>query len=60
MPVSENNLGGVKAGSGKTFEVKWNSGDKKVYVKVAGWTYAGLASSAGEAMQKAEAFVYNK
>jgi len=33
MAYSEQNLGRVKAPSGKTFEVKWNSGDKKIYVK---------------------------
>jgi len=60
MAYSEQNLGRVKAPSGKTFEVKWNSGDKKIYVKVAGWSYAGMAYSSSEAMQKAEAFVYKK
>jgi len=62
MSYSEQNLGRVKSGKtpGKTYEVKWNPSDKRVYVKVAGWTYAGQATSAGEAMQKAEAFVYNK
>jgi len=62
MPYSEQNLGRVKSGtkSGKTYEVKWNPNDKRIYVKVAGWTYAGNASSAGDAMRKAEAFVFNK
>ncbi len=62
MTVSEQHLGRVRGGKsiGKTYEVKWNPSDNRVYVKVAGWTYAGKASSAGEAMRKAEAFVYNR
>lgn len=54
-------IGKVKAaGSGKTYEVKWDQGDKNVYVSYAGWTKAGQASSASEAMLKAEAWLYNK
>jgi hypothetical protein len=53
-------IGRVKSGSGKTFEVKWDPSSKDIYVHVAGWVSAGKASSAGEAMRKAEAFVYNK
>lgn len=53
-------LGRVKSGSGKSYEVKWDSLSKEVYVSYAGWTYVGKASSAGEAMNKAEAWLYNK
>ncbi|HPS30949.1 MAG TPA: hypothetical protein PLZ43_11885 [bacterium] len=53
-------IGKVKAGSGKTFEVKWDQGDKNIYVAWAGWTKIGQAGSASEAMVKAEAWLYNK
>lgn len=54
-------LGRVKAGnSGKTFEVKWDQSSKDVYVSWAGWSHVGKASSANEAMNKAEAWLYNK
>ncbi len=44
----------------KSYEVKWNPSDRNVYVSYAGWTKVGDASSASQAMQKAEAYVYNK
>jgi len=54
-------LGRVTSGkSRKSDEVKWNQSDRNVYVSWAGWTKVGQASSAGEAMQKAEAWLYNK
>ena len=53
-------IGSVKAGSGKSYDVKWDQGDKNVYVSWAGWTGVGKAYSAGEAMNKAEAWLYNK
>lgn len=53
-------IGRVKAKSGKSYEVKWNSASKEVYVSVAGWSLVGKAYSASEAMTIAEAFVYNK
>jgi hypothetical protein len=53
-------IGRVKASSGKIYEVKWDSTSKEVYVSVAGWSFVGKATSASEAMTKAEAFVYNK
>ena len=53
-------IGKVKSGAGKTYEVKWNSASGEVYVSYSGWTLAGKASSAGDAMRKAEAFLYNK
>ena len=53
-------IGRVKAGSRKEYEVKWDQGDKNVYVSYAGWSKVGKAYSAQEAMNKAEAFLYNK
>jgi len=53
-------IGTVKSGRGKSYEVKWDSISKDVYVSYAGWTDVGKAYSAGEAMRKAEAFLYNK
>lgn len=53
-------IGRVKSGSGKSFDVKWDPVGKDVYVSYAGWSYVGKASSANEAMNKAEAWVYNK
>ena len=53
-------IGKVKTGSGKSFEVAWNQSDKTVYVSWAGWTNVGKAFTANEAMNKAEAWLYNK
>jgi Tfp pilus assembly protein PilV len=53
-------IGRVKAGSGKSYEVKWDSSNREVYVSCSGWSACGKASSAGDAMRKAEAFLYNK
>jgi hypothetical protein len=53
-------IGSVKAGSGKRIEVKWSETSKEVYVSHAGWKYIGHASSAREAMKKAEAWAYDK
>ena len=53
-------IGSVKSGSGKSFQVKWNEGGREVYVSWAGWTKVGKSASAGEAMKKAEAWLYNK
>jgi hypothetical protein len=53
-------IGRVKSGSGKSIEVKWSETSKEVYVAYAGWSYVGKASSAAEAMRKAEAWLYNK
>lgn len=60
-----NVVGKVKTASGKTYEVKWSGGDRTVYVSPSGslWgdsTKIGQASSAQEAMQKADAWGYNK
>lgn len=53
-------IGRVKSGSGKSYEVKWDPSSRDVYVSWAGWTHCGKAGSAGDAMRRAEAFVYNK
>jgi hypothetical protein len=53
-------IGRVKSGGGKSYEVKWDQGDKNVYVAWGGWSKVGKAYSANEAMTKAEAWLYNK
>ncbi|SLM28723.1 conserved hypothetical protein [Desulfamplus magnetovallimortis] len=53
-------IGRVKAGSGKSYEVKWDQSNRDIYVSYAGWSHVGKASSASEAMNKAEAYLYNK
>jgi hypothetical protein len=44
----------------KSVEVKWDPASKEVYVAYAGWSYVGKADSASHAMNKAEAWLYNK
>jgi len=59
--MTSQKIGTVKAQkSGKPYNVKWNSHDRSVYISYAGWTKAGEAGSASQAMQVAEAFLYNK
>jgi hypothetical protein len=54
-------IGRVKSGrTNKSYEVKWDSSSKDVYVSYAGWTHVGEASSASDAMNKAEAWLYDK
>jgi len=53
-------IGRVKSGKDKSYEVKWDQASKDVYVSWAGWSHVGKASSAGEAMTVAEAWLYNK
>jgi hypothetical protein len=53
-------IGRVKSGKGKSYEVKWDQSSRDVYVSYAGWTHVGKASSAREAMNKTEAWLYNK
>ena len=53
-------IGRVKSGKGKSYEVKWDQASRDVYVSYAGWSDAGKASSANEAMNKAEAYLYDK
>jgi hypothetical protein len=53
-------IGRVKSGKGSSYEVKWDQISRDAYVAYAGWTNVGKASSANEAMNKAEAYLYNK
>ncbi|MFB3844454.1 MAG: hypothetical protein ACE14O_01730 [Candidatus Cloacimonadaceae bacterium] len=53
-------IGRVKSGSHREYEVKWDESSKDVYVNWGGWSHVGKASSAREAMTKAEAWLYNK
>lgn len=53
-------IGRVQSGkTRKSYEVKWDEVSKDVYVSYGGWSYVGKASSAREAMIKAEAWLYN-
>lgn len=59
--MSAQNIGSVKSGkSRKSYQVYWNPSDRSVYVGWGGKTDIGKASSASEAMTKAEAWLYNK
>lgn len=59
--MSAEKIGSVKSGnSKKSFDVKWDQSSRDVYVSWAGWTSVGKASSAREAMNKAEAYLYDK
>ena len=59
--MSSEHIGSVKSGkTRKSFDVKWDQSSKDVYVSWAGWTNVGKASYAREAMNKAEAYLYNK
>ena len=53
-------IGKVKSGKDKPYEVKWDQSSHDVYVSYAGWAHVGKASSPREAMNKAEAWLYNK
>lgn len=53
-------LGWVKSSNGKSYEVKWDQYSKEVYISYAGWSYVGHASSAKEAIHKAEAWLHDK
>jgi hypothetical protein len=53
-------IGRVKSSKGHSYEVKWDSFSHDVYVSYAGWTNVGKAYSASEAMNKSEAYLYNK
>ena len=58
--MSASIIGSVKSGSGKSYEVKWDQSNRDVYVSYAGWSHIGKASSPNEAMNRAEAWLYNK
>jgi hypothetical protein len=57
VAMSVVSLGYVKSPSGRSFEVKWDASSHELYV---GGHRVGKAYSPTEAMQKAEAWVYNK
>ena len=58
--MSASVIGEVRSRSGKPYEVKWDELSKDIYVSWAGWSHVGRASSAREAMTKAEAWLYDK
>ena len=54
-------IGQVKSGrTNKSYEVKWDSLSREVYVSYAGWSYVEKASSASHAMNMAESWLYEK
>jgi len=54
-------IGSVRSGrTNSLFHVTWYPISGEVYVSYAGSTYVGKASSPGDAMRKAEAWLYNK
>lgn len=64
--MASKSIGEIRKGI-KVWEVTWNPGTKSVYVRLRGGGLfgnptlsAGKANSAGDAMLRAEAFVYNK
>ena len=53
-------IGRVNSSRGRSYEVKWNASSGEVYVSYAGWSACGKASSAAQAMHRAEAFLFDK
>lgn len=54
-------IGKLKAPkSRKEFEVKWDSSEQTVYISWGGWTKIGKAKTPTEAMNLAEAWLYDK
>lgn len=53
-------IGRVTSSQGKSYEVKWDQSTHDVYVSYAGWSHVGRASSARDAMNMAEAWLYDK
>lgn len=53
-------IGRLKSGAGQKYDVKWDHVRRDTYVSYAGWAYCGVASTASEAMNKAEAFLYDR
>lgn len=59
--MASEKIGSVKSGkSHKSFDVKWDQSSRDVYVSWAGWSNIGEANSASAAMNKAEAWLYDK
>jgi hypothetical protein len=57
VDMSAVKLGYVKSPSGRKFEVKWDASSHDLYVE---GRHIGKAANPTEAMQKAEASVYDK
>lgn len=58
--MAQEEIGTVKSGKTyKTHTVNWDPVTHYVYID-GGYEYVGKASSAAEAMRKAEAFLYNR
>jgi hypothetical protein len=53
-------IGRIKARDGKTYDVMWEPPGGEVYVSYAGVTRVGTASTATEAVRKAEAWLETK
>ena len=58
--MSSQIIGSVKSASGNKYDVKWDSQSKDVFVSYGGWANCGKATSAPNAMNKAEAYLHNK
>lgn len=58
--MNAQNIGNVRSGSGKFYQVKWDSLSKDIYVSYSGWTKVGKANSSSEAMDTAEAYLHDK
>ena len=59
--MASEKIGRVKGGSGKEYEVRWDSSNKEIYIDGPwGRAFVDKANSAGEAMRKAEAWAYSK
>ena len=55
--MSSTEIGRVKSPQGKSYEVRWDAGSRDIYVE---GKHIGKATSAQEAMIKAEASVYDR
>ena len=53
-------VGRAKSGAGKAYEVKWDPASRDIYVSYAGWSLVGQATSASDAMHKAQGWLYDK
>jgi hypothetical protein len=59
--MASQQIGSVKSGrTRKLYHVFWDPSDKTVYVDYAGKTNVGKASSTSEAMNKVEAWLFDK
>jgi hypothetical protein len=58
--MSAKEIGSVKSSKRATYYVKWDEHSGDVYVSYAGWSHCGKAYSSGDAMRRAEAYLYDK